>query len=173
MPAPVLIPCRPLVPRLLLLFWVAEIAVGLLFLLAGYLLLGPRENGGAAVLMLMGVVLAAAGIVMAGQCWRAARLTGNAIEMTDDGLLDRRLAAASIPWEAIRWKVIFNGRSYSVQADIREPARSAARIAWPARAAGLFNRMLRHPEFGIAALGTGLSAHDIAARMTAFKPPET
>ena len=59
------------------------------------------------------------------------------------------------------------------KADIREPARSAARIAWPARAAGLFSRMLRHPEFGIAALGTGLSAHDIAARMTAFKPPET
>ena len=64
MPAPVLIPNRPLLPRLLLLFWVAEIAVGLLFAVAGYGLLRPGENGGAVVLMLMGLVLVVAGIVM-------------------------------------------------------------------------------------------------------------
>ncbi len=172
MPAPVHIACRPLVPRLLLLFWVAEMGVGLLFLLAGIGLLGPGENGGAAVLMLMGAVLIVAGVVMCGQSWRAARLAGNAIEMTEDGLLDRRLSARVIPWEAIAWKLIFNGRSYSVQMDVAEPARSAARIAWPARAAGLFSRLLRHPEFAVAALGTGLSAHDIASRIEGFKHAE-
>jgi hypothetical protein len=166
----VLIPNRPLVARLLLLFWVAEIAVGVLFALAGYGLLRPSENGGAAVLIIMGVVLCLAGMVMVGHCWRIANLVGNAIELTDAGLLDRRLSANPIPWDTISWKVIFNGRSYSLQMNIAEPARSAAGIAWPARALGLLSRVLRQPEFAIASLGTGLSAHDIGARFAPFKP---
>ena len=170
MPAPVLIPNRPLVARLLLLFWVAEIAVGVLFALAGYGLLRPSENGGAAVLIIMGVVLCLAGLVMVGHCWRIANLVGNAIELSDAGLLDRRLSENPIPWDAISWKVIFNGRSYSLQMNIAEPARSAAGIAWPARALGLLSRVLRQPEFAIASLGTGLSAHDIGARFAPFKP---
>jgi len=170
MPAPVLIPNRPLVARLLLLFWVAEIAVGVLFALAGYGLLRPSENGGAAVLIIMGVVLCLAGIVMVGHCWRIVNIVGNAIELTDAGLLDRRLSANPIPWDTISWKVIFNGRSYSLQMNIAEPARSAAGIAWPARALGLLSRVLRQPEFAIASLGTGLSAHDIGARFAPFKP---
>lgn len=171
MPAPVLIPNRPLIARLLLLFWVAEIAVGVLFVVAGYGLLRPNENGGAAVLIIMGVVLCLAGAIMVGHCWRIATLSGNAIELTDTGLLDRRLSAGPIPWDAIAWKVIFNGRSYSLQMNIAEPARSAAGIAWPARALGLLSKLLRQPEFVIAALGTGLSAHDIGARIKPFKPP--
>lgn len=171
MPAPVLIVNRPTLPRLLLLFWVAEIAMGLLFAWAGVKLLGPAENGGAMVLIVMGLVLAAAGLVMAGLCWRIARLRGNAIEITEAGLLDRRLSQEIIPWEAISWKVIFNGRSYSLQVDVTEPARSAAGMFWPPRAMGLFSRMLRQPEFTVSALGTGLSAHDIAKRLEAFKPP--
>lgn len=169
MPAPVTIANRPLLPRLLLLFWVAEIAVGVLFAAAGYELLGPSENGGAAVLILMGLVLVVAGIVMAGHCWRIARLSGIAIEMSEAGLMDRRLSARPIPWEAISWKVIFNGRSYALQRDVTEPARSAAGIGWPARALGLFSRMLRQPEFNVATLGTGLSADDLGKRMAGFK----
>ena len=169
MPAPVLVPNRPLIARLLLLFWLAEIAVGLLFAAAGYGLLRPGENGGAAVLILMGMVLSLAGVVMAGHCWRIARLSGNAIEMTVAGLLDRRLSERPIPWEAISWEVLFNGRSYSLQMNIAEPARGMAGIAWPARALGLFSRLLRHPEFTVATLGTGLSADEIGQRMSAFK----
>ena len=170
MPAPVLIPNQPLIARLLLLFWLAEIGVGVLFVVAGYGLLRPSENGGAATLIIMGVVLCLAGVVMAAHCWGIAKLTGNTIELTEFGLLDRRLSASPIPWEAISWKVIFNGRSYSLQMNIAEPERSKAGIAWSARALGLISRVLRQPEFAIAALGTGLSAHDIGARITPFKP---
>lgn len=171
MPAHVNIRNRPMLPRLLLIFWVAEIAVGLLFAMAGYGLLGPGENGGAFVLMLMGAVLTLAGIVMAAHCWRIASITGNAIEMSEAGLLDRRLSATALPWEAISWKVIFNGRSYALQMDIAEPQRSTARIAWPARALGLLSRALRQPEFTVSAMGTGLSAHDIAKHVSTFKQP--
>jgi hypothetical protein len=171
MPAPVMIANRPMLPRLLLLFWVAEIGVGLLFAAAGYELLGPSENGGAVVLIVMGLVLTLAGLIMAGHCWRVVRLSGNAIEMTDAGLMDRRLSARPIAWEAIAWKVIFNGRSYALQMNVAEPARSAAGITWSARALGMFSRLLRQPEFNVASLGTGLSAHGIAERMSAFRRP--
>ena len=172
MTLPVNIPNRPMLARLLLLFWVAEIALGLLFAAAGYELLGPGENGGAAVLIVMGLVLTLAGIIMAGHCWRIARLSGNAIELNDAGLLDRRLSNHPIAWDAISWKVIFNGRSYAVQMDVAEPARSAARICWPARTLGLFSRMLRQPEFTVSSLGTGLSAHEIGERISPFKASE-
>ena len=92
MPDPVVIENRPLMARLLLLFWAAEIMVGLLFMLTGANMLGPSENGGAMMLMLMGLVLVAAGVVMTGLCWRIAWIRGPAIEMSAEGLLDRRLA---------------------------------------------------------------------------------
>lgn len=170
MPDAVVIANRPLIARLLLLFWLAEILVGLLFVLAGANMLGPAENGGPIVLMIMGLVLVLAGVVMCGLCWRVARLKGAAIEMTAAGLMDRRLARNVIPWEAISWKVIFNGRSYSLQLDIAEPARSAAGIYWYQRALGLFSRMLRHPAYNVATLGTGLGAEELGRRMDAFRP---
>jgi hypothetical protein len=170
MPDPVTIENRPLLARLLLMFWVAEIVVGLLFALAGANLLGASENGGAVILILMGLVLVAAGAVMTGLCWRVARIKGAAVEMTAGGLLDRRLAEKRIPWEALSWKVIFNGRSYSLQLEIAEPFRREAGIRWYQRGLGLFSRMLRHPEFTVTTLGTGLSAHQIADMMQGFKP---
>lgn len=170
MPDAVIIANRPLLARLLLMFWVAEIGVGLLFMLAGANMLGLGENGGPVALMLMGVVLVAAGIVMCAQCWRVARLKSAAIEMTVSGLLDRRLARQTIPWEAISWKVMFNGRSYSLQLDIAEPARTHAGVFWHQRAMGLFSRLLRHPAFTVATLGTGLSAQEIGDRMERFRP---
>jgi hypothetical protein len=172
MPDAVIIENRPLLARLLLMFWVAEIGVGLLFVLAGANMLRFGENSSLIVLMLilMGLVLVAAGVVMCGLCWQVARLREPAVEMTAEGLLDRRLAPNIIPWEAISWNVIFNGRSYSVQLDIAEPTRSAAGIYWHQRALSLFSRMLRQPAFAVVTLGTGLGAEEIGRRMTAFKP---
>jgi hypothetical protein len=172
MPDAVVIENRPLLARLLLMFWVAMIGVGLLFILAGANMLRFGENGGLIVLMLVlvGLLLVVAGVVMCGLCWQVARLKEPAVEMTAEGLLDRRLAPGMIPWEAISWNVIFNGRSYSLQLDIAEPVRSTAGIYWHQRALALFSRMLRQPPFAVVTLGTGLAAEDIGRRMTAFKP---
>jgi hypothetical protein len=171
MPEPVIIPSRPFWARVLLPFWMLQVAMGGLFAAAGIRLLGPGENGGAAILILMGLLLAAAGVVLTGLTWRIARLRGPAIEMTAEGLLDRRLARQRIPWEALAWKIIFNGRSYSVQLDVAEPARSGLGVYWHQRAAGLVSRMLRQPEFSVVSMGTGLSAHEIGKRMERFRPP--
>lgn len=168
LPDPLIIANRPLMARLLLLFWLAEVAVGLLFAAAGVRLVGPAENGGAAVLILMGVVLAGVGVVMTALCWRISFLRGPAIEMTAEGLLDHRLSGTRLPWEAIRWRVMFNGRSYAVQFDLDEPVRSAAALHWPQRALGLFSRAMRQPEFTLGTLGTGLSAHELGKRLERF-----
>jgi hypothetical protein len=171
MPDALTIENRPLIARLLLMLWVAEIGVGLLFVLAGINMLRPAENGGPILLMVMGLVLVLAGLVMSGLCWRITRLkTGTAIEMTAAGLTDHGLAPRAIPWEAVSWKVIFNGRSYSLQLEIADPHRKNAGVFWYQRALGLFSRMLRHPEFNVATLGTGLSAEEIGQRMASFKP---
>ena len=173
MPEPVIIPNRPFWARVLIPFWVLQVAMGGLFAAAGTRMLGPGENGGAVILILMGMLLAAAGAVLAALSWRIARLSKPAIEMTAEGLLDRRLARERIPWEAVSWKVIFNGRSYSVQVDLAEPARGKLGIYWDQRVSGLVSRMLRQPEFAVVSTGTGLSAHEIGSRMEQFRPPSS
>lgn len=171
MTEPVIIPNRPFWARVLLPFWVLQVAMGGVFAAAGIRMIGPGENGGAVILILMGLLLAAAGAVLAGLTWRIARLRKPAIEMTADGLLDRRLARERIPWEAVSWKVIFNGRNYSVQMNIAEPTRGRVGIYWHQRISGLVSRMLRQPEFAVVSMGTGLSAQQIGARMERFRPP--
>jgi hypothetical protein len=162
---------RPFWARVLLVFWGVEVAMGLLFAKVGFGWLGPSENGMAVLLIALGLLLALAGVVMTGLCWRIARLKGPAIEMTAEGLLDRRLAPTRIGWEHVAWKLVFNGRSHALHLDVGEPARSNLRPFWEQRAMGLFNRLFRYPEFTIVTLGTGLSSRKIATRMEAFKPP--
>lgn len=171
MPEPVIIHNRPFWARLFGLFWVVEIIMGLLFARIGFGWIGPGENGMAIILAVMGLLLAAAGVVMAGLCWRIARISGPAIEMGSAGLTDRRLSAVTVPWESLTWKILFNGRSHSLYFAVADPVRRRLKPYWPQRAMGLFNRMLHHPEFTVVTLGTGLSAREIAARMEAFKPP--
>ena len=84
--------------------------------------------------------------------------------------LDRRITPAIIPWEAISWRVLFNGHGYSVKFDVAEPVRQGLRLPPPQRVLGMFNRLLRYPAFIILTLGTGLSAHQIGARLEGFKP---
>ncbi|WP_395684945.1 hypothetical protein [Aestuariivirga sp.] len=167
---PVIIGNRPLLARLLLLFWAAAVVMGALFALAGLRLLGPGEKGGAAVLLLLGMTLSLAGIIMSGLCWRIARLRGPAIELTATGLLDHRFSPGLIPWEALTWKIVFNGRGYSVQFDVEPASRTTLSIYWPQRALGLFNSLLGQPRFTLVALGTGHSAHGLGDMLAGFKP---
>ncbi len=171
MPAPVIIENRPLLPRLLLLFWIASAAMGLLFAVAGLRLLGPGEKGGAIALLLLGMTLTASGIIMGGLCWRISRIRGPAVELTSEGLLDHRLSPSRIAWQAIQWKIVFNGRTHNVQFDVTPSARRDLGIYWPQRVLSLFSRLLGRPAFTVVALGTGHSTHQLAALMEGFKPP--
>jgi hypothetical protein len=173
MPHTVIIQNRPLLARLLLLFWAAAMVMGLMFALAGVRLVGPGEKAGAVILLLLGLTLCLAGLVMTGLCWRISSLRGPAVELTGEGLRDLRFSPELIPWEMLSWRVLFNGRSYSVQFDVAPDTRARLRIYWPQRALGLFNRMLGHPRFTLATLGTGHSAHALGELLKEFKPPSS
>lgn len=111
MPEPVIIANCPFWARISAVFWVIEIAVGLSFAAGGAGYIGSGENGVALVLVFCGLLLAGAGAVLAATSFRIWRLNGPAIEMRDDGFIDRRIADRLIPWPAITWKLVFNSRS--------------------------------------------------------------
>ena len=171
MPDPVFIANRPFRARILSAFWIAETGIGLAFAATGMGWLGPGENGIAVVMICGGLLLATSGVVLAATATRIARLDGPAIVMKGAGFIDRRIGEQLIPWQAISWKLIFNGRAYSLQFDIAPPWRKRLRIYWEQRLIGRVNRMFKYPELTVATLGTGLGAHDLAAHMKRFKPP--
>lgn len=169
MPAPVTIPNRPFWARLLVPLWAVEVLMGLYFAWIGFSRLGPAENGMAVLLLVMGLLLAAAGVAMTGLSWQVARLSGPALEFTAEGFRDHRLAPVLIPWQALRWKVIFNGRGHSLQFDLEPDFRKGFQAYWHQRAMARFNRLFKQPEFTVVTLGTGLTARQIGRRMEAFR----
>ncbi len=172
MAEPVIIHNRPFWARILTVFWAVEVAVGLVFAGVGASWLGAGENGLAGVTIGCGLLLAVVGVVMTGVSWRVWRLgQGPAIEMRDGGLVDRRIADATIPWAAISWAVIFNGRSYSLQFDVAPPERAALDVHWEQRLMGRFNRLFNYPELTMVTLGTAKSAHALGSLMESFKSP--
>lgn len=170
MPETVIIENRPRWAWALALLWAIETVAGLGFAASGTMWLGAHENGAAAVLIGMGLLLVAAGVVMTAQCLRIARLKGAAIVMGGEGFLDRRVAERVIPWEAISWRIVFNGRSYSLHFSVAEPVRAGLSPHWEQRAMGRFNRLFGYPEFAMMTLGTGKSLGALAELMQRFKP---
>ncbi len=170
MNSPVIIENRPRWAWAFTVLWAVETLAGIGFAASGVMWLGAHENGAAAVLIGMGLLLVAAGIVMTAQSFRVARLKGAAIIMSDDGLTDRRLSEKAIPWDAITWRIVFNGRSYSLHFSVAEPARSRLAPYWEQRALGRFNRLFGYPEFAMVTLGTGKNLGALADVMQRFRP---
>lgn len=172
MAEPVIIHNKPFWARILTVFWMIEVAVGLIFAGVGASWIGAGENGIAGVMIGCGLLLSVAGVVMTGVSWRVWRLGhGPAIEFNAKGLVDRRISGQVIPWPAVSWAVIFNGRSYSLQFDVARPERAALEVYWEQRLMGRFNRLFNYPELTMVTLGTGKSAHTLGRLLEGFKPP--
>lgn len=169
MPDPVIIENRPRRAWVFVALWAVETLAGLGFAGSGLAWLGARENGAGIVLIVMGLVLCLAGIVMTGQSWRIARLHGPAIRMTASGLTDRRVAEQEVPWEALHWKIVFNGRSYAVQFGVAEPHRATFRPHWEQRLQAGFHRLFGYPDFVMPLLGTAHSVAALAEHLRKFK----
>ena len=172
MPEPVIIANRTFWARISAMFWLIEIVVGLSFAAGGIGYIGSGQNGVAAVLVVCGLMLSGVGVVLAATSFRIWLLKGPAIEMRDDGFIDRRIVDQLIPWPAIIWKVVFNSRAYSLQIDVRAPERQALNVYWEQRLMGRFNRLFKYPELTMVTLGTGRTAHQLAELMARFKPTD-
>ncbi len=172
MTEPVIIANRPFWPRVTTVFWALETAVGLLFAALGTAWLGGDENGAPVLMIVMGLMLALAGAVMTNVVWQAARLKGPAILASEHGFQDRRLSEQKIGWDHLQWKVVFNGRNWSLRFDIDDTLRSQFRVCWGNRVLALLNRALRYPAFGVMTLGTSMGTNDLSAVMSKFKKPQ-
>lgn len=168
MPAPVIILNKPLWARIFTVLWGIEVLAGLGFAAGGFGLLGKGETGVAVVLIIAGLLLTIVGVVMTGISWQAARLTGPAIEMLPEGFRDRRITETVIPWSNLTWKVVFNGRAYSLQFDVDKDVRKTLHVYWAQRAMGVFNRSFNYPELTVLTLGTGKSAHQLGEILARF-----
>ena len=164
MPETLIISSRPFWARALIFLCVIELGMGLLFIFAGI----TRSSG---LVLVLGTLITALFVWLAAFAWPIAILRDPAIEMRPEGLLDRRFSQGVIPWEAISWRVVFNGRSYSLKFDVAEPARLALALSPMQRLAAALNRAWRHPEFTLHTLGTGLSAHQLGEKLKTFKAP--
>lgn len=169
---PVIIENRSSWARILAVFWVAEVVLGLAFTAAGASWIGVEQPVLVAAILIGGLLLAAIGVPMAAGSRRIARLPGSAVEMSEDGFRDRRIAEVVTPWQAIAWKIVFNGRSYSLQFDVAEPYRNALRLHWDQRLLAFLNRALGYPEFTVVTLGTGHGVDELGRLMFQFRPPK-
>lgn len=165
MPEPIAIPNRPFWARALLVLCVIELGMGAVFIYAGFTRSSP-------LVLVLGVLMTALFIGLAAFAWPIAWLRGPAIEMREDGIIDRRLSPETIPWEAISWKILFNGRSYSLRFEVAEPVRQSLVLSPLHRLVAGFNRLLRQPGFTLHALGTGQSAHQLGEKLKRFKAPD-
>lgn len=169
-PAAVIIENRPRRAWFFLAVWMIELLAGVAFAVSGWRWLGAHENGAAAVLIAMGLVLVAAGVVMTAHTFRIARLNGAALILTPHGFTDRRIAEAEIPWTELRWRIVFNGRSYAVHVDLDAPARQSYRPYWEQRVMGGFHRLFGYPEFQVTLTGTGQKLAQLAVQLRKFSP---
>lgn len=164
MPDSIVIPNRPFWARALLFLCVIELATGALFIYGG--LTQPS-----ALVLVLGVLMVALFAGLSAFAWPIARLREPAIEMRPEGLIDRRLTASIIPWESISWKILFNGRSYSLRFEVTEPVRQSLKLSPAQKLVSAFHRLWRQPGFTLHTLGTGLSAHQLGEKLKNFKPP--
>ena len=170
MPKPVIIENQPFWAKILTLFWAAEMLFGAVLAGVGATWLGGPDGWPGAAVMVVGLLLVMAGAMMADISWRIARLVGPAIEMTPQGLRDRRLSDVMMPWHDLDWRLVFNGKSHSLQFDLRPALRNQVRLTWAHALMAALNRLFRYPEFTILTLGTGMSAAGIAEHMRSFRP---
>ncbi len=161
---PIIIPNRPFWARALLFLCVVELGMGLLFISAGI----TQSSG---FVLVLGGLITALFLWLAAFTWPIAWLREPALELRPEGLLDRRLTCSVIPWESVNWKILFNGRSYSLKFDVAEPSRTSLKLSPLHRLAAAFSRVWRHPEFTAHTLGTGLSAHQLGEKFKQFKAP--
>jgi hypothetical protein len=169
MPPPVVIDNQPFWARLLTVFWIAEAVLGLVFASVGVPWLGGSDAWAGAALVVGGVFLVAVGILMAAISWEVSRLRGPAIEMSAEGFRDRRLSEAIIPWDKMSWRLVFSGKSYSLQFDVAPEMRARIKLTWAHRWMSALNRLFGFPEYTVVTMGTGRSAGELDGMMRRFR----
>lgn len=120
-----------------------------------------------------GLVLAASAVV---GLWTAALLLiqpDPALTVGPEGLWDRRLSPAPLPWDAIRWRRVTVSRKRKAADAVQFRLTAPYPIHPPARALALVNRMLGLPPYTVQAVGLDVGTDRIAAACALYRPSES
>lgn len=124
------------------------------------------------IFLVLGLATGAAGVIGTLGTIDMLRLPAPILSIGPDGLHDRRLSAALIPWKAIRWRRVIlsttraNGDTVQMWIDADVPIRPAM------RALALGNRLVGRPPYSVLTFALGSRTDAIAATMNQFKRPE-
>jgi hypothetical protein len=161
------IPARRGQAVLLCIFWAPVAGAALIFLLGGLWLLLSRPLAGA-ILATCGVILLPITTAMLAICLQCLRLDGPLIELSPDGLRDRRISEETLPWERLIWRAVATPRG-PAPPQFWTDRPIAAR--WPYRLLAILNMVLRQPPYTVLPPATGKTAAELAALMSRFRAP--
>lgn len=124
------------------------------------------------IFLVLGLATGAAGVVGVLGTLDMLRLPAPILTIGAEGLRDRRLSAALIPWQAIRWRRVIlsttraNGDTVQLWIDGDYPVRPAM------RALALANGLVGRPPYSVLTFGLGIQTDAIARAMNRYKRPE-
>ncbi len=157
---------------LALTLWALMLLAALMVLALAVELMGSVAWAGL-IFLALGLATGAAGLVGVLGVLDMLRLPEPILSIGPDGLRDRRLSDALIPWEAIRWRRVIlsttraNGDTVQLWIDTDVPIRPAM------RALALGNRLVGRPPYSVLTFALGIQTDAIAGAMNRFKRPET
>lgn len=120
-----------------------------------------------------GLVMAAATGVALWTALQVLLLPDPILTLGPEGLWDRRLSPAPLPWAAIRWRRVTVSRKRKAADSVQFHLDAPHPLHLPARAQGLANRMLGYPPYTVQAMGLDATTDQIAAACARYKPAES
>ena len=120
----------------------------------------------------LGLVTGASGLAGVMGALDMLRLPEPILQIGRDGLHDRRLSEALIPWDNLRWRRVIlsttraNGDTVQLWIDGDYPIRPAM------RALALGNRLVGRPPYSVLTFALGIQTDAIARAMNRYKRPE-
>lgn len=117
----------------------------------------------------LGAAIAAFGGLMLWYLARLWTLPRPVIRVGPEGLTDRRLSEAPLPWRGLRWqRVVSTGRGAGDAVLVQTDAPLSPDI--PQRLLAALYRARGRPPWAVLTLGTGVTTGELAAALTRYRP---
>lgn len=168
LPPTLVVPNSPLVVRAFGVFWTAEAVLGLAF--AAYGAFFGEEGWFVAIMVGLGLFLAAVGTVLAVLTFDRARIKGPLLTIGPDGLRDAGVSDRLIPWRALSWRHEVYFRGAAIMYEVDEMITGPLAPSLPIRILAAANRAFGYGRFSLMTMGTGKSLEELARFLSAYKP---
>lgn len=168
LPPTLVVPNSPRIVRAYGVFWAAEAVLGIAF--AAYGAISGGEDWYVAIMVGLGLFLAAVGTVLAVLTFARARIRGPLLAIGPDGFLDAGVSGRLIPWRALSWRYEVYFRGAAIMYDVDETITGPLALSLPIRILAAANRAFGYGRFSLMTMGTGKSLGELEKLLSAYKP---